>query len=107
MAAGKDRNQRALENSTGRGEWFGKHRALVRNFVGHRQQIHYWKLQILGVRAIAPDDAEHGAFLTMTRIAGATKIATAATGVDLTNDTLARRQRPEHRGGLTFNRSTC
>ena len=32
----------ALENATGRGEWFGEHRALIRNFIGHRQQVRDW-----------------------------------------------------------------
>ena len=51
------------------------------------------------MRAITSDDAEHCALRTMTRISGATKIATPATGVDLTDNPLAGCQRPDREAG--------
>src|SRR5260370_34912251 len=81
-----DRN--ALQNSTSGGQRFGEHRALIRNLVGHRQQVSRRQFQKLCMRAVASDDSQHCSIRTMTRIAGETKLASATAGVDLTDDAL-------------------
>src|ERR1700730_6423861 len=73
----------ALENSASRGQRFGEHRPLVRNLVGHRQEVYDWEFQKLCMRAITSDDSEHGPQRAMTWIAGVAQLAAPTPGIDL------------------------
>src|SRR5713226_949334 len=97
-------NRGSLKNSAGGGQWFGKHRPLVRDFVRHRQQIHRRQFQELSMRAITPDDPQNGSRRAVARIARTTELAAATPGVDLADDTLTGCQQPDRQGGLAWPR---
>src|SRR6185503_7661008 len=56
------------------------------------EEVSRGKSQQVGVRAVATDDAEHGAPLTMPRVAALAALARAAPGVDLADHARAARQ---------------
>src|SRR5205809_4064399 len=83
----------SLEDAARGCERFSKDCLLVRNLVGHRQQIYCRQFQKLGVSAITAHDPEHGAMGAMSRITSTANIAAATARVNLADDTLARLRR--------------
>ena len=71
-------------------ERLGEHRGVVAHAVGHAVQVRERETKELGVRAVAVDDAEHGARLAVGRASGPAGGADTARVVDLADDTCAQ-----------------
>src|ERR1051325_8883113 len=85
-------DRRAFENSASGCQRLSKDGRFVRYLVRHWNHITDWQLQKFSVRSIASDNSQHRSLRTVTRIARATKIAVATTGVDLADDASAGSQ---------------
>ena len=78
-----------LQDLERRGERLGEDRCVVAHAVGHAVQVRERQTQVLGVRAVAVDDSEHGSRLAVGRAPAWQVGARAARGVDLADDTRA------------------
>ncbi len=82
----------ALEHAERRGERLDEHRDEIRDRVGHRDEVARGQAQVVGVGTVAADDAEHGAFRAVPRVATGTACTAAAARVDLADHALAARE---------------
>jgi hypothetical protein len=89
-AAAVSREQDLLQHLKGGGEWLHEDRLIVRYLVWNNVEIACRQDEELGVAAIAPQDTEHRATLTVSLKAAPALQARAAGCVDLTDDPSSR-----------------
>src|SRR5258708_36240317 len=68
------------------GDRLGEDRNLIRNGIGHRNQIRVGQRKKLRKRTVASEDSKHGARGTMSPQTGGAKRSSVASDVDLADD---------------------